>query len=44
LISFPFGGADFDTDHYLVVAKVRQRLSISKWETTRKANCWSGEI
>jgi len=25
-----FRGADCDTDHYLVVAKVRQRLSVSK--------------
>jgi hypothetical protein len=26
----PFRGADCDTDHYLVVAKVRQRLSVCK--------------
>jgi hypothetical protein len=25
-----FGGADCDTDHYLVVAKVRERLAVSK--------------
>jgi len=25
-----FGGAYCDTDHYLVVAKVRERLAISK--------------
>jgi hypothetical protein len=25
-----FRGADCDTDHYLVVAKVRQRLAVSK--------------
>ena len=25
-----FRGADFDTDHYLVVAKVRERLAVSK--------------
>ena len=24
-------GADCDTDHYLVVAKVRERLAVSKW-------------
>ena len=26
-------GADCDTDHYLVVAKVRERLAVSKQET-----------
>ena len=30
-----FRGADFDTDHYLVVAKVRARLAESK-QTTHK--------
>jgi len=25
-----FRGADFDTDHYLVVAKVRERLAVNK--------------
>ena len=25
-----FGGADCDTDHYLVVTKVRERLAVSK--------------
>jgi len=25
-----FQGADCDTDHYLVVAKVRERLAVSK--------------
>ena len=25
-----FGGADCDTDHYLVVAEVRERLAVSK--------------
>jgi hypothetical protein len=28
-----FRGADFDTDHYLVVAKVRERLAVGKQET-----------
>jgi hypothetical protein len=27
---FSFRGADCDTDHYLVVAKVRERLMVSK--------------
>ena len=26
----PFRGADCDTDHYLLVAKVRERLAVSK--------------
>jgi len=25
-----FGGADCDTDHYLVIAKVRERLAVGK--------------
>jgi hypothetical protein len=25
-----FGAADCDTDHYLVVAKIRERLAVSK--------------
>jgi hypothetical protein len=28
-----FGEADHDTDHYLVVAKVRERLAVSKQTT-----------
>ena len=28
-----FRGADCDTDHHLVVAKVRERLTVSKLET-----------
>jgi hypothetical protein len=28
-----FRAADFDTDHYLVVAKVRERLAVSKQTT-----------
>jgi hypothetical protein len=27
-----FSGADCDTDHYLLVAKVRERLAVSKQE------------
>jgi hypothetical protein len=30
-----FRGADFDTDHYLVVAKVRERLTVSKQEAQK---------
>jgi hypothetical protein len=25
-----FRGADYDTDHYLVVAKLKERISVSK--------------
>jgi hypothetical protein len=25
-----FRGADYDTDHYLIVAKIRERLAVSK--------------
>jgi hypothetical protein len=32
-----FSGADYDTDHYLVVAKVRERLAVSK-QTTRRTH------
>ena len=28
-------GADFDTDHYLMVAKVRERLAVSKQEAQK---------
>jgi hypothetical protein len=31
----PFRAADYDTDHYLVVAKVRERLVVSKQTTHR---------
>ena len=30
-----FRGADYDTDHYLVVAKVRERLAVSKQAVQR---------
>jgi len=30
-----FKGADCDTDHYLVVAKVRERLAVSKQEALK---------
>jgi hypothetical protein len=36
-----FRGADCDTDHYLVVAKVRERLAVSK---TNNAQVSYGEV
>jgi hypothetical protein len=30
-----FGGTDFDTDHYLVVETVRERLAVSKQATQK---------
>jgi len=30
-----FRGADYDTDHYLVIAKVRERLAVGKQATQR---------
>jgi hypothetical protein len=30
-----FRGADYDTDHYLAVAKVRERFAVSKQTTHR---------
>ena len=30
-----FRGADCDTDHYLVIAKVRERLAVGKWAAQR---------
>jgi hypothetical protein len=29
----PFRAADYDTDHYLVVTKIRERLAVSKQTT-----------
>ena len=34
-----FRGADFGTDHYLVVAKVRERLAVSK----QQHRSWMGK-
>jgi hypothetical protein len=31
----PFRAADYDTDHYLMMAKVRERLAVSKQTTHR---------
>jgi hypothetical protein len=35
LLSDSLNPADCDTDHYLVVAKVRERLAVSKQRTHR---------
>jgi hypothetical protein len=30
IVDVPFKGADCDTDHYLVVAKVKEKIAVSK--------------